>query len=177
MKTAQFIALFGCALMAAPASAAGLSVELTLSAADPVVAKVGDRMVFRSTIKNTDTSRRNGVTAWIDVVQTDKEHERLMDLEGRSDIVTVDHAELAAGAEFDTVWTVRLLEPGTYKAAVSVMDLEDPAPTSSRFVSFAVSPKPVVDWHRVLPVALGVPGLLATIIGIAWFRRRRWAIQ
>ncbi|MBK9078831.1 MAG: hypothetical protein WBP38_12690 [Hyphomicrobium sp.] len=174
MKTAPIIVLLGCAFLAGPASAAGLTIELTQDAANPAMPEAGDRIVLRSTIENRDLAQHHSLTAWISLVQIGKDHDRLIDPNGwvakRTALVT----ELQPGAKLNTDWTIHLLQSGAYKAAVSVADRMTPAPASSRFVNFSVKPNSVVDWRRVLPVAFGVPSVIAALIGLAWLRRLRW---
>jgi hypothetical protein len=106
----------------------------------------------------------------LSLVQVDQGHEQPVDLEDWSAHKAIAVASLAPGAEITTAWPMRLIQSGQYRVVVSAVSRSGTALTPSRFVDFNVAPKPVVESARVLPVALGVPGLL--VVGLLVRKRR-----
>ncbi|MFM9939347.1 MAG: hypothetical protein ACKVP7_07615 [Hyphomicrobiaceae bacterium] len=172
MKIAPLIVAAGLALLAAPASAAGLTVELAASAANPKIPQMGDHLTFQSVITNTDPAPQDGVIAWISLLRVDKGQEQPMDLEDWSAHKAVVEKQLAPGGVVKTDWPMRLIQAGDYRVVVSTVSRAGTALTPSHFVDFTVKQKPVVESRRVLPVALGIPALLAGVMGFGWLNRR-----
>ncbi|MBU6498657.1 MAG: hypothetical protein KGJ41_10110 [Rhodospirillales bacterium] len=154
----------------APHPAADLKVDLRPATGNPDAPRMGDRLAFRSTIRNAGTTPVDGLIAWLSLVQVDPGHEQPVDLEDWSAHKAIAVAALAPGAEITTAWPMRLIQSGRYRVVVSAVSRTGAALTPSRFVDFTVQPKPVVESGRVLPVALGVPALL---LGGVLLRRRR----
>lgn len=155
---------------AAPVGA-GLTVALAAVATNPPAPRMGDRLAFVSSIRNGGDTAIEGVIAWLSLVQVDRGHEQPVDLEDWSAHKAIALASLAPGAAVTTHWPMRLIQAGRYRVVVSAVSRSGAALTPSRFVDFTVAAKPVVESGRVLPVALGVPGLLA---GGLLLRRWRW---
>lgn len=172
MKIAQFIILACLAFAASPASAGGLAVELAASASNPKALQMGDHMVFQSTITNADAAAQNGVVAWISLLRVDKGNEQPMDLEDWSANKAITEKLLAPSASLKTDWPMRLIQAGDYRVVVSAVSREGNSLTPSRFVDFTVQQKPVVESRRVLPVALGIPTLVAALMSLTWLKRR-----
>jgi len=150
--------------------AASLAVEFAAVATNPTAPRMGDRLAFTSSIRNTGTAPVEGLIAWLSLVQVDRGHEQPVDLEDWSAHKAIAVASLAPGAAVTTNWPMRLIQSGHYRVVVSAVSRVGAALTPSRFVDFTVAPKPVVESGRVLPVALGVPALL---VGGLLLRRRR----
>ena len=150
--------------------AASLTVEFAPVATNPTTPRMGDRLAFSSSIRNTGATPVEGLIAWLSLVQVDRGHEQPVDLEDWSAHKAIAVASLAPGAAVTTNWPMRLIQSGQYRVVVSAVSRAGAALTPSRFVDFTVAPKPVVESGRVLPVALGVPALL---VGGLLLRRRR----
>ncbi|HEY0524299.1 MAG TPA: hypothetical protein VGD08_12975 [Stellaceae bacterium] len=152
------------------AKAAQLSVEIAPRTGDPVHPRMGDRLAFRSTIRNVgpDTAT-SGVVAWFNLLQVDPGKEQPVDLEDWSAQKAVTLPALVPGQAVETEWPLRLIQSGSYRAAVIAAPVGGGAdaavaPVASRFAGFAVAAKPVVESGRVLVVASGMPILLGAVL-------------
>jgi LPXTG-motif cell wall-anchored protein len=85
----------------------------------------------------------------------------------------VTAASLKPGAQIKTTWPMRLIKAGHYRVVVSAATRSGATLSASPFAEFHVRQKPVVESNRVLPIALGLPLLMAG--GLLWQRRRRRA--
>lgn len=177
MKLSQLILTLGLALASSPAFAAGLSVDLKADAHNPQNPQMGDHLTFHSVISNTDQTAHDGIIAWLSLVQIDKGKEQPVDLEDWSAHKAITEAQLKPGASITTEWPVRLIQSGNYRVVVSTVTRDGVALTPSPFVDFSVRVKPVVESSRVLPVAFGIPGLLAAMMIASAFRRRQAQIK
>jgi hypothetical protein len=70
-------------------------------------------------------------------------------------------------------WPLRLIQGGDYRVVVSATDRAGRAVTTSAMLPFYSARKPVIDSGRVLPVAAGVPLLIAAALLYAGRRNRR----
>jgi len=174
METSMRLAALGLALcLAFPAGdalAGDLSVDLRPAAENPISPEMGDTLLFRTVIRNDGGAPVDGIIAWISLVQIDKGKEQPVDLEDWSAHKAVTAASLAPGQVLATDWPMRLIQAGTYRVVVSAVSRDSPALVASPFADFKVRQKPVVESQRVLPVALGLPLLLA---GAMLWRRRQ----
>jgi hypothetical protein len=156
--------------LATTASAGTLSVDLTPDPRNPTSPRMGDHLAFHTVIRNTGGQAVDGVIAWISLVQIDKGKEQPIDLEDWSAHKAVTAASLAAGQTLATDWPMRLIQAGNYRVVVSAVSRDSAGLVASPFADFTVRQKPVVESQRVLPVALGLPLLLA---GAMLLRRRK----
>jgi hypothetical protein len=170
MKLASFALATLIALGATAASAATLSVDLAPDTKNPTSPQMGDNLVFRTVIRNNGSTAVDGLIAWISVVQLDKGKEQPIDLEDWSAHKAVTAGSLAPGQTLATDWPLRLIQAGNYRVVVSAVSRDSTGLVASQFADFTARQKPVVESQRVLPVALGVPILLA---GAMLWRRRR----
>ena len=152
-----------------PAPAPGLQVELAPDPGNPASPQMGDRVLYRSVIRNAGTAPVQGVVAWLGLVQVDPGQEQPVDLEDWSAHKAVTVRSLAPGQAQETEWPVRLIASGQYRVVVTAA-AGSGALAPSPFVDLAVRQKAVVESGRVLPVAAGVPALL---LGGLLMRRRR----
>ena len=158
------LVLFAAACLVALATAASaetLAVDLTPDPHNPASPQMGDNLVFHTVIRNTGAQAVEGVIAWISLVQTDRGKEQPIDLEDWSAHKAVTATALAPGQTLATDWPMRLIQAGNYRVVVSAVSLDSARLAASPFADFTVRQKPVVESQRVLPVALGVPLLLA----------------
>jgi hypothetical protein len=156
--------------LATTASAESLIVNLTPDPRNPASPQMGDNLAFHTVIRNTGAQAIDGVIAWISLVQTDKGKEQPVDLEDWSAHKAVTAASLAPGHTVATDWPMRLIQAGYYRVVVSALSRDGAGLATSPFADFTVRQKPVVKSQRVLPVAVGVPMLLA---GAVLLRRRK----
>lgn len=161
------------ALTVAPAADAAqasmLQVDLMPATTNPPSPQMGDRLDFRTSIRNTGTVPVDGMIAWISLVQVNQGHEQPVDLEDWSAHKAVALAALPGGQAVETEWPMRLIAAGDYRIVVSAVSRSGDALTPSRFVDLTVRAKPVIESTRVLPVALGIP----LLIGATLLARRR----
>jgi hypothetical protein len=147
--------------LATAASAETLAVDLTPDTHNPASPQMGDNLVFHTVIRNTGAQAVEGVIAWISLVQTDRGKEQPIDLEDWSAHKAVTATALAPGQTLATDWPMRLIQAGNYRVVVSAVSRDSARLAASPFADFTVRQKPVVESQRVLPVALGIPLLLA----------------
>lgn len=171
MKLKAMLLAVGFALASSSAFAGPLAVDMKPAAINPATPQMGDHLEFRSIIRNTGTKTINGVIAWISLVQIDKGKEQPVDLEDWSAHKAVAEQALAPGASIETKWPMRLIQSGHYRVVVSAVSRDGTELTPSQFADFTVKQKPVVESARVLPVAFGVPVLIAVGFFFAWRRR------
>ena len=173
-RAMKLAALVLVGLLACRGSAAGeapLAVELTPSANNPASPQMGDQLSFHSVIHNTGSKPVEGLIAWLSLVQIDKGQEQPVDLEDWSDHRAISVANLAPGQSVEADWLLRLIQSGTYRVVISAAARGDAGLTTSPFADFVVRVKPVVESTRVLPVAIGLPVLLALLLLWRWSRR------
>ena len=156
-------------LVMAPASASDLLVELAPDPKNPPAPQMGDNLSFHTTIRNGGPAVADGVIAWLSLVQIDPGLEQPVDLEDWSAHKVVTAATLGPGETLATDWPLRLIQAGTYRIVVSVVSRDSDSLAASRFADFTVREKPVVESERVLPVAIGLPLLIAA--AMLWRRR------
>jgi hypothetical protein len=156
------MALVAIALLAIPASAAEpLHIDLVPDAANPRAAQMGDNLIFHTQIRNDGTTPADGLIVWISLIRIDQGAEQPVDLEDWSAQKAVTAASLAPGQSLNTDWPMRLIQAGTYRVLVSATSRNGAGLVASPFADFVVWQKPVVESERVLPVAIGLPLLLA----------------
>ena len=153
------------------AFAGPLTVDLTPVSTNPATPQMGDHLEFSSVIRNTGAKAIDGVIAWISLVQIDKGKEQPVDLEDWSAHKAVAEQVLAPGASIETMWPMRLIQSGHYRVVISAVSRDGTELTPSQFADFAVKQKPVVESARVLPVAFGMPAIIAVGFFFAWRRR------
>jgi hypothetical protein len=151
-----------------PGKAAQLTVEIAPGSGNPAHPRMGDRLTLRSTIRNVGPDAASGIIAWLSLLQVDPGKEQPLDLEDWSAQKAVTLPALAPGQAVETEWPIRLIQAGSFRAAVvaAAVGGNDAAvaATASRFASFTVATKPVVESGRVLPIALGLPLLLGAVL-------------
>jgi hypothetical protein len=156
-------------LAAAVASAADLSVDLAPDPNNPPSPRMGDNLSFHSVIRNTGATAVDGIIAWLSLVQIDPGREQPVDLEDWSAHKAVTATALTSGQTLEADWPLRLIQAGTYRIVVSVASRESGDLVASPFADFTVRERPVVESERVLPVAIGLPLLIAA--ALLWRRR------
>jgi len=170
MKLAALILVLSLTAIPGAASAAGLSIDLRPDAGNSPSPQMGDHLSFHTSIRNTGETPAGGIIAWLSLVEVDKGNEQPVDLEDWSAHKAVVVASLAPRGTVETDWPMRLIKAGAYRVIVSAVSRDGAGLTASPFADFTVRRKPVVESRRVLPVALGVPLLIAA--AMIWRRRR-----
>ena len=165
------LVLIGVLACGGRAGAAPLTIELTPSASNPASPQMGEQLSFQTVIRNNGTDPVEGLIVWLSLVEIDKGHEQPVDLEDWSEHRAVSVAGLAPGQTIQTDWPLRLIQSGTYRVVVSAVSRASAGLTAGPFADFVVREKPVVESARVLPVAIGLPMLLALLLLWRWSRR------
>ena len=169
MRLLQLTLALTLTFAAAAASAGDLSVGLAPDPNTPPSPQMGDNLSFHSVIRNTGATAANGIIAWLSLVQIDPGREQPVDLEDWSAHKAVTATTLASGQTLEADWPLRLIQAGTYRIVVSVISRRSGELATSPFADFTVREKPVVESERVLPVAIGLPLLIAA--ALLWRRR------
>lgn len=157
--------------VAGAAAASGpLAISLAADPANTPAPHMGDRLCFESVIRGTGSAPAQGVVAWISLIRVDSGHEQPVDLEDWSAHKAVTRASLAPGAEIKVQWPMRLIQAGDYRVVISAVERDTSHVITSPFIDFHVERKAMVESRRILPVALGMPLLLA---GVMLLRRPR----
>ncbi len=170
MKLLAFVVATGLALVVPAAFASPLTISLQPATTNPASPQMGDNLSFHSIIRNDGTAPVDGVIAWISLVQVDKGKEQPVDLEDWSAHKAVTAVDLEPNAIVETDWPMRLIQAGQYRVVISAASRSGSELTTSPFANFTVRQKPVVESLRILPIALGIPLVLAG--AIVWRRRR-----
>lgn len=172
----KILILTAVALLASTVSqvyAEPLRITLALDRESPPHPTMGDQLQFRSVITNSGEGPVEGLVAWISLVEIDPGREQPMDLEDWSAHKAVAGAHLAPGQSLETPWPMRLIQAGDYRVVISATDRDHRTVYTSPTVEFHVTPKPVINSARILPVALGIPLFLAGLLGYRRWRSRR----
>lgn len=139
---------------------------------NPDSPRMGDRICSTTIFRYVGLPPFDGVIAGASLMQVDTGEERLAKLESWRAHKVISDFRLAPGEALRTDWPMRLIAAEQYRVVISVADRSGVTPTSDRFAGLIVQGKPVVDSARVLPVALGMPLILGTLLVL---RRRRGA--
>ena len=159
-------------MLAIPAWAAPLTIDLQPDAGNRQVPTMGDHLQFWSTITNKSTRPIEGLVAWISLVEVDPGNEQPVDLEDWSAHKAIAGAALGPYQSLRTAWPMRLIKGGDYRVVVSVTDRDTRTVFTSPTIEFHVTQKPVLQTGRILPVAVGVPILIFCFIAFYKVRRR-----
>jgi hypothetical protein len=158
-------------LFAPTAFASPISITIKPAPGNPISPQMGDTLSFHSVIRNAGTAPVEGLIAWISLVQVDRGQEQPVDLEDWSAHKAVTAATLNPAGMIEIDWPMRLIQAGHYRLVVSAASRDGSELTVSPFADFTVRQKPVVESQRVLPVAFGIPLLLAATIVWRWRKR------
>ena len=127
--------------------------------------KMGDTPFFTGTVTNTEKDTLRGLVAYLSLVSLEPGNEHPVDLEDWSAQKAVRIDRLSPGETNTQQWGMRLIQSGKYGIALTVVDPREKRPIVSDLVTFEVNPKPTLASSRILPVAIGEPLLLLTLLG------------
>jgi hypothetical protein len=168
MKRLIPLVLVVAAVLAPSASAATpLSVRLDRTA---VSTRIGEKFHFSTTVRNLESQPAAGVVAHLNIVSLDPSV--YVDPEDWSSHRTRYFGTLAAGEPRHTEWTVQAVNSGHFVVYVAVVDRNGTGSvTASNPLATTVAQKRRLNSGGVVPLALGIPALLA--LGFLAVRRRR----
>jgi hypothetical protein len=136
--------------------------------------QMGDVPTFTGKISNKSMKALKGIVVYLSLVSLQPGMEHPVDLEDWSaeKAVRIDH--LAPGESVVTQWKMRLIKSGPFGAALTTISPSLGHPHISPLAVFSIAPKPTVLAGRILPVAVGIPLLLAGLF-IFIYRLRQQA--
>lgn len=136
--------------------------------------KMGDTPAFIGTVTNIGKQPLAGLVVYLSLVSLEPGNEQPVDLEDWSAQKAVRINLLSPGEINSQKWGMRLIQSGKYGIALTVVDPQEKRPIVSDLVPFDVHPKPTLASSRILPVAIGEPFLLLTLLGaLGAIRTRR----
>jgi len=136
--------------------------------------RMGDTPVFKGMVSNTGVKTLEGLTVYLSLICLDSGNEHPVDLEDWSAQKAMRIAKLKPGEINKQEWGMRLIAPGQYAVALTVVGKKAAKPVISDLVKFKIRPKPLISSARILPVSFGVPFLfLVSILFVRFFRSHR----
>jgi thiamine pyrophosphate-dependent acetolactate synthase large subunit-like protein len=147
----------------APRAAAA---EVSMSATH-VATRIGEDFRFTSTIANPSSAPLSGLIAHVDVVSRDPDV--YVDPEDWSSERTRYLPPIAAGSAIEIPWKVKAVNAGRFDVYVVVLGAG--RPDAGPALDVRVAQRTTIDSGGVLPLAIGVPALLA--VALLGVRRRR----
>jgi hypothetical protein len=170
------MAAAGAALFAGQASVAtaatdplAVSVDRTL-----VSTKLGKKIVFHARIANHGAHTATGLIAHLNVLSL--RNGTYVDPEDWSSHRTQYLRPIPAGSAVTTTWRVEAVNDGSFGVYVAVLPASGVArpPTTSPTVHLLVAQKKTLNSGGIVPLALGIPGLLGGLaLGVRFRRRAR----
>lgn len=133
--------------------------------------KMGDIPVFKGIVTNTGTKPLEGLTVYLSLISLQSGNEHPVDLEDWSAQKAVRIAKLDPGTKSEQDWGMRLIAPGPFAVALTVVGKNAAQPIISDLVKFDINTKPLISSARILPIAIGEPFLLLLLILIFKFSR------
>ncbi len=115
----------------------------------------------------------SGLIAHLNVFSTDPG--TYVDPEDWSSHRTQFPAAVPAHGSVALTWPVQAVNSGRLVVYVAVTDVQQHRVTVSMPLELTVSKRQTVDPGGVLPLAVGVPGAVAVVLGLVLLRRRRTA--
>ena len=166
MRRLLFVLLVGAAVLA-PSAGASLAAKLDQSS---VSTRIGEKFHFSSTVRNLGLQPVPDVVAHLNIVSLDPSV--YVDPEDWSSHRTRYLGTLVAGDSRRIEWTVQAVNSGHFVVYVAVVDHNGRGSvTASNPLATTVAQKRRLNSSGVVPLALGVPALLA--VGFVALRRRR----
>lgn len=160
---------------AAPASnevqANPLSVRVDRTTID---VSLGDRFSFSSTVRNRGNRPTPGLIAHLNILSTDPGS--YLDPEDWSTHRTQFLEPVPPGASMVLTWPIQAVNTGPLVIYVAVTDLANHRVTVSGPIEVSVTGRRTIDPGGILPLAIGVPGIVAATLMALLLRRRRWQL-
>jgi hypothetical protein len=166
-------ALVFAALLAggARASTAGVPIKVTVDRA-VVSTKLGKKIVFRATIANRSATVASGLIAHLNVLSL--RNGTYVDPEDWSSHRTQYLQPIRARGSISTTWRVEAVNDGSFGVYVAVLPASGVArpPATSPTIHLLVAQKKTLNSGGIVPLALGIPGLLGVLAVSVRIRRR-----
>lgn len=163
--------LVAAALLAGGASAATPRVTVAVDRA-VVATKLGKKIVFHATIANRGPEAATGLIAHLNVLSL--RSGTYVDPEDWSSHRTQYLPPIRAGDSLTTTWRVEAVNDGSFGVYVAVLPASGVAraPATSPVIHLLVAQKKTLNSGGIVPLALGIPGLLGVLAVSVRHRRR-----
>ena len=166
MKRLLLVLLVAAAVLV-PSAGASLAVKLDQSS---VSTRIGEKFHFSSTVRNLGPQSVPDVVAHLNIVSLDPSV--YVDPEDWSSHRTRYLGTLDAGGASRVEWAVQAVNSGHFVVYVAVVDRNGTGSvTASNPLATTVAQKRRLNSGGVVPLALGIPAVLA--LGLVLVRRRR----
>ena len=143
----------------AAAAADGLSVKVDRTS---ISTKLGHKFGFRSTITNRSSTAASGLIAHLNVLSL--RNGVYVDPEDWSTHRTRYLAPIPAGRSKTITWTLQAVNAGTIGVYVAVLPENGAGrPATGQAIHVAIAQRKTLNSGGILPLALGVPGLLGLV--------------
>jgi len=165
--------LFGmvCAYAEQQAGAAVSPLELRILSSKTLNGIAGDYVSVEAQITNLSDRPINDIATYLSLV--DMGNKLPVDLEDWSAERGLYVGTIDSGQTFPLNWKIHFVKPGDYSLMVVAIASGDQVPQVSGITRFNVQPKRNLNPGQILPVALGMPVLLALVLLLAGYRRLR----
>jgi len=163
----------GAAALAFACTAAAASSPVSVSVDRTAISTtLGHKFLFRSTITNRGTSTATGLIAHLNVLSL--RDGLYVDPEDWSSHRTRYLSPIPAGGSVTLAWKLQAVNPGSLGVYIAVLPLSGAAqpPLTGPTVHVSVAERKTINSGGILPLALGIPGLLAALAVAARVRRR-----
>ena len=147
------------------------NISVFLQAPDPPL-QMGDLPVFKGEVTNQGANVLKSLVVYLSLVSLQPGQEHPVDLEDWSAQKAIRIDQLAPGQTMTQEWRMRLIKSGSFGAALTIVNPASDQPQISPLALFDITPKATVLAGRILPVAVGIPLLLAGLFFLIWRSRR-----
>jgi hypothetical protein len=130
---------------------------------EQISTQLGERFVFRSTITNRGSSAAHGLIAHLNVLSL--RPGVYVDPEDWSSQRTIYFGTIPPGGSSTTTWRMQAVNAGSFGIYVAVLPESGRArpPSTGPTVRLRVSERKTLNSGGILPLALGIPGLLGVV--------------
>ncbi len=134
------------------------------------ILKMGDVPVFKSKVVNIGNKDLQNIIVYLSLVSLKKGSEHPVDLEDWSAQKAVHINRLSVNNINHQNWKIRLIQSGNHGVFLTVINPKDKKPIVSDIVHFRIMPKKTVSSSRIIPVAIGIPGIFILFLIVILFR-------
>jgi len=146
------------------------SLVLEIQSAQTLSGVAGDYVTVEAQIRNTGSQPVSDVTTYLSLVNT---ADKLpVDLEDWSAEKGLFIGTIDAGQVLPLHWKIHFVKPGSYALLIVALTAGQGTPEVSSVVLFQVRPRNSLNPGHVLPVALGTPVVLGSLLLALNYRRR-----
>jgi hypothetical protein len=140
---------------------------------EPLSGTAGQYVNLPATITNTSDNSIKDIVAYVTLVETTSGQQAPVDLEDWSAHRAATFGSLAPGATNNASWDLRLIKGGEYVVYAAAIEKGSSHAAVGPEVPLSVTAQKNLNPSGVLPVALGVPILVALALFLPVFWRRK----